>query len=188
LEGAQSMKLKFLTGFSALVLLLFLPTQSFAAPLDKKIEVYYPAFNISINNSPFNNSISKYPVLLYNGITYFPMTWRFTQALGLEVNWDDAAGFAINKSDQRPELLRNETAIISAKHLYASLPDFPIRVNNHIIDNDKEEFPILVFNDITYFPMTWKYAVDELGLTLSFDKNKFSISKEVPDAAALKKK
>jgi hypothetical protein len=143
----------------------------------KTYEVKYPAFKIMINNVNMDNATSKYPVLMHEGVTYFPMTWRFTQALGLDVEWDSKEGFSINKSDQPAAKFYNEAAIISAKNLYAKLPDFTIRVNSKIIDNNQEEFPVLVFNDVTYFPMTWRFAVEELGLNISMDNNKFYISK-----------
>ncbi|MCR8634406.1 copper amine oxidase N-terminal domain-containing protein [Paenibacillus radicis (ex Xue et al. 2023)] len=148
-----------------------------SAKQKKTYEVKFPSFKIMINNIHLNNGILRYPVLIYEGVTYFPMTWGFTQALGLDVRWDSEKGFAINKSNQAPKKLANEVAIISARHLYAKLPDFSIRVNNNEIDNDKEEYPILVFNDVTYFPMTWRFAVEELGLKISLENNKFSISK-----------
>jgi hypothetical protein len=143
----------------------------------KTYEVKYPNYRITINNVNIDNAKSKYPVLVYEGVTYFPMTWGFTQALGLDVAWDSEKGFAIKKSNQPPSKLSLESAIISAKHLYAKLPDYSIQVNNKTIDNANEEFPVLVFNDVTYFPMTWRFAVEELGLDINLSNNKFSISR-----------
>ncbi|NOU97612.1 YHYH domain-containing protein [Paenibacillus sp. LMG 31456] len=184
------MKISFVRSLLVLVLFILFPSLTLANSSNnssglsgdtinqKKVyEVKFPSFKITINNLHFDNGISKYPVLMYEGVTYFPMTWGFTQALGLDVRWDAEKGFAINKSNQGPKKLANEVAIISARHLYAKMPEFSIRVNNNEIDNDKEEFPVLVFNDVTYFPMTWRFAVEELGLKISLENNKFNISK-----------
>ncbi len=39
------------------------------------------------------------------------------------------------------------------------------------IDNSNEEYPLLVFRDVTYSPLTWRFAVDEFGWKYSFDQN-----------------
>ena len=41
-----------------------------------------------------------------------------------------------------------------------------ITVNGKTINNDEEPYPLLVFRDVTYFPLTWRFAVDEFGLGL----------------------
>ena len=46
---------------------------------------------------------------------------------------------------------------------------FAITVNGKSIDNSKEEYPLLVFRDVTYFPLTWRFAVDEFGWNYTFD-------------------
>jgi hypothetical protein len=142
----------------------------------KQYEVKYPTFNVVVNNAQMNNGKSRFPVLLYEGITYFPMTWRFAHALGINIEWDEVNGLAISKSGQPPAKLVNDSAILSARHFYAQLPTFPIRVNNQLIDNAQEPYPVLLFNDITYFPMTWRFAVEELGLTLKLENNKLYVA------------
>jgi len=38
-----------------------------------------------------------------------------------------------------------------------------------MIDNTKEEYPLLLFRGLTYFPLTWRFAVDEFGWAYSFN-------------------
>lgn len=42
-------------------------------------------------------------------------------------------------------------------------------VNGEVIDNSKEKYPLLLFRDVTYFPLTWRFAVDEFGWNYTFD-------------------
>lgn len=104
------------------------------------------------------------------------MTWNYTQALGLEVNWDATAGFSIKKTEGSAAKLILDTGIPSS-NLYAKYPDFNLFLNDTWIDNGAEEYPVLVLNDIVYFPMTWKFAVEQLGLTIQNEENAFYISK-----------
>ena len=49
----------------------------------------------------------------------------------------------------------------------AVLPNFQIQFNGKDIDNNSETYPLLVFRDITYFPLTWRFLVDSFGWTSS---------------------
>ncbi|GAB7053587.1 MULTISPECIES: YHYH domain-containing protein [unclassified Paenibacillus] len=140
------------------------------------VKVSLPGFNIFVNGQQISNSTSKYPVVVYKDITYFPMTWNYTQALALETKWDAEVGFVIRKTNNKPANLNTDPGVPASK-LYATMPEFNVYVNDVWIDNSSEEYPLLVLNDITYFPMTWKFAVEELGLTTKFENNSFYISK-----------
>lgn len=140
------------------------------------VKVEKPTYTINVNGTSVNNSSIKYPIISYKDITYFPMTFKFTQALALETVWDAEAGFVIRKTSNKAGKLELDYGTTSS-NLYASQPDFNIYVNDAWIDNGTEEYPLLVLNDVTYFPMTWHYCVDELGLTIKFENNTFYISK-----------
>ncbi|UUZ85856.1 YHYH domain-containing protein [Paenibacillus sp. P26] len=155
-------------------------TPAYTAPKEEipagYVKVQMPSFNVMVNGQQVANSASKYPVVEYKDITYFPMTWNYTQALALDTKWDSETGFVIRKIDRKAAKLNLDNGI-PASRLYAKQPDFNVFVNDNWVDNSKEEYPILVLNDVTYFPMTWKYAVEELGLTIKFENNTFYISK-----------
>lgn len=140
------------------------------------VKVSLPAFQVYVNNQQVSNSTSKYPVFVYNDVAYFPMTWNYTQALALETSWDAETGFVIRKTDNKPAKLGVDPGS-PASNLFAKMPEFNVYVNDVWIDNASEEYPLLVLNDVTYFPMTWKFAVEELGLTTKFEQNAFYISK-----------
>lgn len=153
-------------------------TSTPAAPAVPKgaVKVAKPSFAVYIHDQQIPNASVKYPVIEYKDITYFPMTWNYAQALGLELQWDAATGLAIGTTDSEPAKLQLDTGA-SADSSYATMPTFPIRVNGVQIDNANEPYPVLVYNDITYFPMTWHFAVEELGLTIKFENDAFYISK-----------
>ncbi|GAA3410494.1 hypothetical protein GCM10020370_55010 [Paenibacillus hodogayensis] len=139
-------------------------------------EVQRPDVTVYVNKERLNNSTAKYPVFTYKDILYFPMTWSYTQALGIDTGWNATTGFSIGKSDKQAEKLTPDTGASGAK-LRAKYPDFNITINGSWLDNANEPYPVLVMNDITYFPMTWKFAVDELGLSLESKDGAFYISK-----------
>ncbi|NQX60523.1 YHYH domain-containing protein [Paenibacillus qinlingensis] len=157
------------------------------APETKKVEVVdtrlkatIPPYKISINGTQIDNAYAEYPVLSYKDITYFPMTWSYTQALAVEVNWSDDTGFSIGKTENKASLLTQIKGLYNNPYseYIIDLPTFNVFVNDTWLDNYKEDYPLIVYKDITYFPMTWKFAVDELGLTINYDStNGFSIKK-----------
>ena len=51
----------------------------------------------------------------------------------------------------------------------AQFVEGPIRVNGTSVDNAAEPYPLLLFRDVTYFPLTWRFAVNEFGWQYSFD-------------------
>lgn len=133
--------------------------------------VKMPAYAITVNGTVINNTKSKYPILSYKNITYFPMTYNYASALGLITVWNQTTGFSISKNaTRRPsQLIQDLTGSNSTTTKYkAVLPTFSINVNGKRISNSLEEYPLFVFRDITYFPMTWRFAVTEFGFTTSW--------------------
>lgn len=47
---------------------------------------------------------------------------------------------------------------------------FPIQLNGITIDNQYAQYPLLLYKDITYVPMTWDYA-QALGLDIHWSRN-----------------
>lgn len=142
-------------------------------PADK-LAVRIPGFAVHVNGTRIDSASSRYPLLVYKGVTYFPMTWNYSKALGLATKWSAEDGFGVSRADaagttgsagsageiQYEQGSQNDLS----QTYYAELPTFDIRVNGKLIDNDTEPYPALVFRNITYFPMTWDYAVGEFGL------------------------
>ena len=132
--------------------------------------VTLPEFKVTINGEKFDNSYSKYPLLLYKDITYFPLTYYDCRLLGVSTLYDQQNGLALIKDDSGySEYLRELTSQKNAKQQTAQIAQGPITIGGQTIDNAKEEYPFLLFRNVTYMPLTWKYAVDEFGWQYSFD-------------------
>ena len=136
----------------------------------QSVNVSLPAFKITMNDVVVDNSARLYPIIVYKDITYVPMTYNDSRFLGLETKWSADSGLQVNKISEQLSYNPN-TGYANATLESASLPEFKIGVNGKIINNNSETFPLLVFRDVTYFPLTWRYMVDEFGWTSSFDAN-----------------
>lgn len=136
-----------------------------------EINVQIPDYPIEINGVSIDSTQSSYPLLSYKGITYFPMTWDFSQALGLSVKWDDDAGLTINQdySIRNKPVQDTGGSNVLSKAYQARKPGYAVTVNGKKINNAKEEYPLLEFREITYFPMTWRFAVDDFKWNIGWN-------------------
>ncbi|WP_240842442.1 glycosyl hydrolase [Acidaminobacter sp. JC074] len=163
-------------------------TKSFAAPVEEVVEeivevveepiivsagefkVTIPKFGVALKGSKMNPQKSEYPLFVYNDITYFPMTFNATQGLGLDAKWSDATKtLSISQIKSNGKIKEYEKPATNPSSMLATKPAFKVEVNGKVIDNDKEDYPILVLNNITYFPLTWKWVNDEFGWKINFD-------------------
>ncbi|MCH4890854.1 hypothetical protein EZV73_24960 [Acidaminobacter sp. JC074] len=136
----------------------------------ESVEVTIPEFDVTVDGQAVDNENNAYPLIVYNDITYFPMTWNFTRSLGLKTDWHADTGLVIGKTDPL-EKLQIDTSVKNdlSKTYTASVADFKIGLNNKTIDNKTEKYPILLFRDVTYFPLTWRFAVEEFGWKSDFN-------------------
>ncbi|MFM9329052.1 YHYH domain-containing protein [Paenibacillus mesotrionivorans] len=158
------------------------PQASEAKSQENTVKVSFTSFQVHVNEQNVDNTYSQYPLFVYKDITYFPMTWNYTQALGLRTSWNADTGFAVSKDDSIPYAdklnIDNGSYVSPGSTVTATFPSFNVFVNDTWVDNSKEEHPILVYKDITYFPMTWRFAVEELGLITNWSETDgFSITR-----------
>lgn len=139
-------------------LLLILP----AVFAEGEVEVTLPGFDITLNGGLVENEKEPYPFIVYKGITYLPMTWDLSNALGLRTKWSNETGLEIlpNTSATMYDNKVNGVNVIGKKYK-AKVVDFPVKVNGSVIDNQTETYPLLNFKNVTYFPMTYKFMVTE---------------------------
>lgn len=158
----------YLTAVCLLLALCLLPGEAGAA--GESVRVTLPGFDVTLNRTAFSNDYSRYPLLVYKDITYFPMTYYDCRLLGLTTAWSAAGGLSIDRSDEAPSVyLREVQDTRNAKSLTARIAGGKIRVNGKVVDNSREEYPLLLFRDVTYFPLTWRFAVEEFGWGYHFD-------------------
>ena len=172
-KGMKAVKKKFLTVCLAAGLLA---ASTGVALADEQVTVTVPAFPVTLNGLTIEQTNNQYPSLVYKDITYVPMTYYDAQLLGLDSQWEAQSGLAIQKTafvaDQitaQQRYVPYKSAAANAGNYTALRPSFAITVNGKSIDNSKEEYPLLVFRDVTYFPLTWRFAVDEFGWNYTFD-------------------
>lgn len=145
-----------------IVFILLTSSIIFGETIEVSVEV--PEFEVSLNGEVIDSDHSIYPVFVYKDLTYFPMTSDFVKGLGLRLHFDGKSGIEINKGSVsvfNQEFMSHEP---QDKMFKASLVTFPIHINGKLIDNKNEPYPLLMYKDITYFPMTWRFAHDEFGL------------------------
>lgn len=159
-----------------------------AAPASaEEVTVTLPTFPVVLNGITMDQTNNQYPMLVYKDITYVAMTYHDARLLGLESGWNDSAGLMIQKAlfvADKATLQGNykpyHTDTANGASYQAVLPEFPITVNNKSIDNRTEEYPLLTFRDVTYFPLTWRFAVTEFGWNYSFDETNGLVITPVP--------
>ena len=148
---------------------LIIPIEkSFAA--QESVSVTLPKFSVRLNNNKVDNQYREYPLLVYKDMTYFPMTWYDCRLLGLETEWTEKGGLKIEEEAVASSYVSYKTKNKNGNIYNAAVPSFKITVNGKVIDNKKEEFPLLNFKNVTYFPLTWKFAHDEFGWEYSWDQ------------------
>ncbi len=165
--------------------ILFVPGKTQAA--DSRLTVTLPSFSVTLNGKTVDNRNREYPLIVYKDITYFPMTWYDSRYLGLENTWSPDQGLTVQQSDITAAYHDYASAEANAARSYrAELAEGPITVNGQAIDNLTEEYPLLSFRNITYFPLTWRYAHDAFNWEYDWsDSNGLSIrsgSPQVKDA------
>ncbi|MCH4890996.1 hypothetical protein EZV73_25690 [Acidaminobacter sp. JC074] len=138
-----------------------------------EVEVAIPEFEIEIGEQAIDNVHNEFPLILYNDITYFPMTWNFSRSLGLSSDWNSQTGLSIAQTSETEKLVQDKSVTNDLSRTYrATIADFDIKLNGNAINNSTEDYPILLFRDVTYFPLTWKFTVDEFGWDSNFDQEK----------------
>lgn len=137
------------------------------------VDVTIPQYSIRVNGDRINNAYSDFPVLFYNNITYFPMTWDYCQALGLSKDFSEQAGFILTQTGVTTSLVQTPGQANDLNQTYkANKVDYPITVNGQTVENSSQDYPVLTFRDMIYFPMTWDYTYKAFGWTTRFIEGK----------------
>jgi len=146
---------------------ILLPAGSQAA--ESSVKVTLPHFQVKLNGHVVDNSYRQYPLLVYKDITYFPMTWSDSRLLGLMSTWSAENGLAIQKDKVTAAYHTYEINQKNAESSIATIASFGITVNGLKIDNAKQEYPLLTYKDVTYFPLTWEFAHEQFGWNFAWD-------------------
>ena len=143
---------------------------SFICEMPADVNVMFPTFKITINGVQQENAYREYPFILYRDITYFPMTFDDCLSLGVINMWNNeercnriyAGGLG---SVYYPPKTSYSTAFNIAKAQYA--PN-AVYVNDVKVNNGAETYPILLYKNVLYFPLTWNW-ITSFGWNYTFD-------------------
>jgi len=128
-----------------------------------------PPNTVTFNGTCVDSHHRQYPLISYKDIVYFPMTYFDSAYLGLTANWDNATRtLEITKTGVSCAYRTYASETATPEVVDAAICSFNVVVNGKNIDNSLEEYPLLNYNDITYFPLTWRFAVDEFGWQYSY--------------------
>lgn len=132
-----------------------------------------PACTVTLSGQSVDNTYRQFPLLQYKDIVYFPMTYYDCRFLGVSTNWDNATRtLTINKENISGAYREYNWDWKNAVRNEINICNFNIVVNGKEIINKNEPYPLITFRDVTYFPLTWRFAVDEFGWEYSYDNEK----------------
>ena len=152
-----------------LITCIFSQTAPTANAASSAVTVKLPSFIVTLNGTAIENKTNQYPLITYKDITYFPMTYYDCRFLGLESVWNSSTGLNVVKTGVSWDYHKYKAKSSNRSIYTAAKASFPIKVNEEFIDNSKEAYPLLLFRNVTYFPLTWRFAVEEFGWDYSFD-------------------
>lgn len=154
---------------SALLMIALLPASSVYADTQYAT---LPSFDVCLNDTKTASTNREYPLIVYSGITYVPLTYYDCRYLGITSDWNSQTStLTIQKGEAGCAYRSFYREKPNPSRFEVKKCDFNIVVNGKKIDNSKEEYPLILFREITYFPLTWRFAVEEFGWEYYFDSD-----------------
>lgn len=167
--------------FFVLSVLLCLCFPYFVAAESKTVTVEIPNFPVTVNEVEYNSKYSEYPFLIYNDITYMPMTYDFATYMGLNIIFDTSAVYHKGETilhiangkrtaSELGQYLKEEENKVS---YVAVIPDYPTYISFEGKEYDNSSlYPIINLNGVTYIPLTWNVMHTLLDWDYSFDNDR----------------
>lgn len=171
---------KFFALIISLSLVMGLAVPSFGAEPDKIVTVALPAFSVTLNGTVFDSGAEEYPMLVYEDVTYLPMTYGVNSFMGLKTDvrpWVSGLTAAVTNGDKTAAALVPYPAQSGNEgKLTARIQDCTVYLSSNTgVKNFEMEYPLLTFRDVTYLPLTtevcqtldWEIGFDaETGLSV----------------------
>lgn len=150
---------------------------------NETVNVRIAPFRTKILGQDVDNANVEFPLITYKDITYFPMTYDLCAALGMSSGFDSEKGLYIAKHyqdsyDREMKPYGGNKRNYYNRDYQAIVPVYPIYLNGISIENSKEEYPLLNFRGVTYFPMTWRFAYEELNFDIKWSEKDYSFTLE----------
>lgn len=134
-------------------------------------------FKVKVNESGYIEN-NTYPSLFYNNVVYIPMTYNVGEFLGMTIEWVDGYDqkvLLLTKKEKR-EVIETDNVKeygVEKKPVKANVSDCTIAVckgENLDLVRGTKEYPLLMYKDIIYIPLTWDNIVEKLEWKYSFDE------------------
>lgn len=119
---------------------------------------------------------SEYPLLTYKDIAYLPMTYDYCRAFSLTQSFVPNDGLYIAYVPQYPTELPIYKTTANAKENEVVIPDYNVYVNGKKLNLKNADYPVFNFRGVTYFPLTYDYAVNEFNMSIDFKPGCLSLS------------
>jgi len=147
------------------------------------VNVSIPTFDVNVNDVQYNSSYSAYPFLIYNDITYMPMTYDFATFMGINITFNMGVNEVYHKEEMILHIGNGErTASELGQYLKkeknkesykAVIPDYHTYISFEEVEYDNSSlYPVLNFNGVTYLPLTWDVMHTLLDWDYSFDHDR----------------
>jgi len=131
-----------------------------------------PSFNININGAEVDHLHNRNPILVYNDITYVPITSEYSGALLFESRWDDEKGLIIVTNIGSGKLIQDKSVNNDRDKCYKAVkPSFDVYLNGRLINNESSKYPILVYEGITYLPLIKEYLDKDFDVALTWSED-----------------
>lgn len=157
---------------------------SYTVRAAEAVNVQIAPYYTEIDYMSVYNPCVEYPVLTYKGVTYIPMTYDLAERLGIAVGFSPNAGFFITRHNdmlygQMPD---DKPFGGDGVHWYhtdytAYIPRYSVYVNGAHYSNYQKEYPFLNYKGVTYLPLTYELAYEELGLCVRLEDGRFYLNR-----------
>ena len=148
-----------------LLFVLMVPTEVWAA---EQVEAELADFPVTLNGQTVDSAHRLYPLLLYKGMTYFPLRYEESRYLGLETSWPAEAGLGVERTGV-VNVWKDDDWVVNSNPLLVQTADYPVTIDGR--QAALGQYPFLDYHGVTYVPLT-EDCYRAFGWTHSFDEQK----------------
>jgi len=148
-------------------LLLLVTLQVNGETQAEQAQIYYESVNA--NGAPLNTMDLNYPLLVYKGVTYLPLSWEATQHVGLLQEWDEESQTLKLTSIPTPVpvVRKFESTYYKSQNVDVILSE--AKVTYRGLQIEFGDYPLIQYNNVQYVPLTWDFIVGKLGWHLRWN-------------------
>lgn len=142
----------------SLIMLIMCPSLPVLATDEVRISVL--AEPISLNGLSIENTSRQYPIIVYKGMIYFPLTYDDCRFLGIETHWNQNTGLKLKSVDRQQPYFEAKRINKNSANDKAVIMTAPITINAKNLDLTDTDYPFISFRNIVYVPLKLKYCLN----------------------------